>query len=109
LKARLKVKSSGRFSNYTRRPPPEGNLTNAIVSKPPVPIKKPRRESIKNPPRCDVHLEDWRPTVAHAGHIVVPPFAGLGLVGGTVRSSQDASAVFIYDVRSFQERTFVRA
>jgi len=19
------------------------------------------------------HLEDWRPTVAHAGHIVVPP------------------------------------
>src|SRR5262249_10900010 len=24
LKARLKVKSSGRLSNYTRRPPPEG-------------------------------------------------------------------------------------
>ena len=35
-------------------------------------------------------LEDWRPTVAHAGHIVVATVAGLGLVGGTVRSSQDA-------------------
>jgi len=27
----------------------------------------------KNPPRLRTHLEDWRPTVAHAGHIVVPP------------------------------------
>jgi hypothetical protein len=36
------------------------------------------------------HLEDWRPTVALAGHIVVATVAGLGLVGGTVRSSQDA-------------------
>jgi hypothetical protein len=56
-----------------RRINARASLTNAIVSKPPVPIKKPRRESIKNPPRCHAHLEDWRPIVAHASHIVVPP------------------------------------
>jgi hypothetical protein len=37
-----------------------------------------------------MHLEDWRPIVALAGHIVVATVASLGLVGGTVRSSQDA-------------------
>jgi len=46
---------------------------------------------MKNPPRFRTHLEGWRPTVALAGHIVVATFAGLRLVGGTVRSSQDAS------------------
>lgn len=66
------------------------SLTNAIVSRPLVPIKNPRRESIKKPPRWHTHLEDWRPTVALAGHIVVATVAGLRLVGGTVRSSQDA-------------------
>src|SRR5215813_8185226 len=46
---------------------------------------------MKNPPRFRTHLEGWRPTVALAGHIVVATFAGLRLVGGTVRSSHDAS------------------
>jgi|tagenome__1003787_1003787.scaffolds.fasta_scaffold20379863_2 hypothetical protein len=67
------------------------SFTNAVVSTAPVPIINPRRDcSIKNPPRLHTHLEDWRPTVAHAGHIVVATVAGLRLVGGTVRSSQDA-------------------
>src|SRR3954449_8034409 len=67
------------------------SFTNALVSTAPVPIINPRRDcSIKNPPRLHTHLEDWRPTVAHAGHIVVATVAGLRLVGGTVRSSQDA-------------------
>src|SRR5262245_5510302 len=68
------------------------SLTNAVVSILPAPIKNPRRDcNMKNPPRFRTHLEGWRPTVALAGHIVVATFAGLRLVGGTVRSSQDAS------------------
>src|SRR3954452_10339126 len=67
------------------------SFTNAVVSTAPAPIINPRRDcSIKTPPRLHTHLEDWRPTVAHAGHIVVGTVAGLRLVGGTVRSSQDA-------------------
>src|SRR6476620_4752750 len=50
------------------------SFTNAVVSTAPAPIRNPRRDcSIKNPPEWHTHLEDWRPTVAHAGHIVVPP------------------------------------
>ena len=50
------------------------SFTNAVVSIAPTPIRNPRRDcSIKNPRRWHTHLEDWRPTVAHAGHIVVPP------------------------------------
>src|SRR5262245_29707218 len=68
------------------------SLTNAVVSILPAPIKNPRRDcNMKNPPRFRTHLEGWRPTVALAGHIVVATVAGLRLVGGTVRSSQDAS------------------
>ncbi|WP_212364758.1 hypothetical protein, partial [Bradyrhizobium jicamae] len=37
LKARLKVKSSGRLSNYTRRPTPEGYLE--MTKKLSVPIR----------------------------------------------------------------------
>src|SRR4029077_9323487 len=67
------------------------SFTNAVVSTAPAPIKKPRRDcSIKKSSEMALHLEDWRPIVALAGHIVVATVAGLGLVGGTVRSSQDA-------------------
>jgi hypothetical protein len=50
------------------------SFTNAIVSTAPAPIRNPRRDcSIKKSSEMAPHLEDWRPTVAHAGHIVVPP------------------------------------
>jgi hypothetical protein len=56
-----------------RRINARASLTNAIVSRPPVPIKNPRRESIKNPPRWFRASGGDRPIVALLGHIVVPP------------------------------------
>src|SRR6476646_8010405 len=59
------------------------SLTNAVVRTAPAPIRNPRRDcSIKNPPRLHTHLEDWRPTVALAGHIVVATVAGQGWLAG---------------------------
>src|SRR4051812_24591231 len=67
------------------------SFTNAAVSSAPAPMRNPRRDfSMKNPHRQRAHLEGLRPTVALAGHIVVATVADRRLVGGTVRSSQDA-------------------
>jgi hypothetical protein len=47
--------------------------TNAAVSKLPAPIRNPPFETMKKPSKLHTHVEGWRPTVALAGHIVVPP------------------------------------
>ena len=50
------------------------SLMNVAVSRPPVPLRKPRRESITNPPSCTrIWGRAERPIVAHLSHIVVPP------------------------------------
>src|SRR6476620_9594121 len=50
------------------------SFTSAVASMAPACIRKPRREcSIKASRIAHAHLEVWRPTVAFAGHIVVPP------------------------------------
>src|SRR6516164_6828382 len=72
------------------------SFTNAVVSTAPAPIRNPRRDcSIKNPPRCHAHLEGLATYCCPCGPHRRATVAGLRLVGGTVRSSQDASAVFI--------------
>src|ERR1700757_1957534 len=74
-----------------RRINARASLTNAIVSKPPVPIKKPRRESIKKSSKMSCASGGLATYCCPCGPHRRATVAGLGLVGGTVRSSQDAA------------------
>ena len=58
------------------------SLTNAAVSRPPVPIRKPRRESMKKPSKLHTHLEGWTTYCCPFGPHRRATVAGQGWLAG---------------------------
>ena len=79
------------------------SFTNAVVNMPPVPIKNPRRESIKKSSEMAHASGGDRPICCPRGPHRCTTVADRGLVGETVRSSPDARKT----VASHSERSIV--